>query len=294
MGRHLVTLLSDLHLSAKRGYAVPGFDACAAAIRSLSPDLAVVAGDLVLDDPDDDDDRAFAHGLIERLGPAHAVVPGNHDVGDNVPEPWMGQAITQERLDAWLALHGDDRFSIDIGAWRLVGIDVQLLDTGLSREEEQWTWIAEVARDAGRRPIALVTHKPLVWRSESDPDGPNHLTRGTRERLFSALGGARVGLFLSGHLHQHRMQTLRSVPAIWAPSAALIGRDHGFGVHSEPQPGLLLLTFEDEEVAVAVLRPDAGGGVDAAALMKRHGPPRGWPAMPDAHTAAQETEEGWR
>src|SRR5689334_7658922 len=78
-----VTQLSDTHLSASRPWSVPNFEAVVRHVEAHPPDLVVNTGDLVLDDPDDDDDAAYAQELHGSIGPAVLVIPGNHDVGDN-------------------------------------------------------------------------------------------------------------------------------------------------------------------------------------------------------------------
>lgn len=274
-----MAVLADLHLSRGRAYAFPGFLACAAAAREAGASLTLVAGDLMLDDPDDAEDRAFARAAMEYLGDWHAV-PGNHDMGDNVPAPWMDQHATPERHAAWLSTFGTDRFLRDVGDWRLIGLNSQILGTGWSAEAAQWEWLAAAAADAGRRRICLVMHKPMHWHGGDEPDGPNHMTKAMRARLAAALGGARLGLVVSGHLHQYRTSLFDGVPHVWAPSTGFIGRDHGLGAFGDRRPGLLLLGFEADTVAIAVQHATGARGVDAIGLIAVHGPGRSWPARP--------------
>ena len=53
---------------------------------------------------------------------------------------------------AYLGVMGADRFVQDIGEWRLIGINSQLLGCGLPAEAEQHDWLAETI--ATNRPSA--------------------------------------------------------------------------------------------------------------------------------------------
>ncbi len=47
-----LTQISDTHLSAKRAWSVPNFEAVARHLADNRPNLVVNTGDIVLDDPD--------------------------------------------------------------------------------------------------------------------------------------------------------------------------------------------------------------------------------------------------
>jgi 3',5'-cyclic AMP phosphodiesterase CpdA len=89
--------ISDPHLSAARGYGVANFDAAVVAANASRPDLVVASGDLVLDDPDDRADQDFARSRFDRLTTRWRALPGNHDIGDTPPDPWMGDVVTDDR-----------------------------------------------------------------------------------------------------------------------------------------------------------------------------------------------------
>ena len=75
-----VVQISDTHLSARAG-APPEWAALVRWLTDDPPDLVVHSGDIVLEDPDDDADRAFAAELMAALPCPWVVIPGNHDVG---------------------------------------------------------------------------------------------------------------------------------------------------------------------------------------------------------------------
>src|SRR5882762_702955 len=136
MTRHHVIQVSDLHLSAARAYNQPGWEACLAHIAAERPDLVVATGDLVLDDPDLDADHAFAHRELARIAAPWLALPGNHDIGDANPAPYMGQHLDPRRLQRYLHVHGADRWTRELGAWRLIGINAMLPGSDLAAEAE--------------------------------------------------------------------------------------------------------------------------------------------------------------
>ncbi|MDQ0472667.1 metallophosphoesterase family protein [Labrys wisconsinensis] len=282
MTRSVLALISDPHLSGRRAYAQPAWDHLRGTLAELAPAAVVLAGDLVLDDCDDADDRAFAAEAVHALAPTVLAVPGNHDVGDNVAEPWMEQAVTSARVEAYRAAHGHDRFATDLAGWRIIGLNAQLFDTGLPGEGEQWSWLEEAARDAGRRPIALVLHKPFAIWSRSEADQPNLVCRAARSRLAAAIGPARLQLVVSGHLHHHRTLVLDGTTHVWLPSATMIGRaSHGLVPFAQRGPGYLALALDGEDASFALVATPPELAVDPERLAERFGEaPRTWPERP--------------
>jgi hypothetical protein len=109
--------------------------------------------------------------------------------------------VSAARLAGWRASFGADRFALPLGEWSLIGVNAQLLGTGLPEEAEAWAWLEEVVQEADGRPVALFTHKPLFWRGPADGDDGNHWPSACRERLRGMLGRGRLRLAVSGHLH---------------------------------------------------------------------------------------------
>ncbi|HEY2430428.1 MAG TPA: metallophosphoesterase, partial [Acidimicrobiales bacterium] len=195
--------VSDPHLSARRAYGVANFDAVARAVRADPPDLVVGTGDLALDDADDADDRRFARSRFGTLAAPWRVLPGNHDIGDTLPDPWMDQPITPERRRRWVDAWGPDWWMEEAEGWVLIGLDSLLFASDSPAEEEQWAWLAATAEAAGDRPVMLLVHKPLCARDLDEPDvNQTVVTPEGRRRLREALGPARVRLVASGHVHQ--------------------------------------------------------------------------------------------
>jgi len=87
-------------------------------------------------------------------------MPGNHDVGDEPPGQDPDQIVDADRLARWDSYFATDRWALDAGGWRLLGVNAQPFGSSLAREHAQIQWLDEHVNTAGR-PIALFLHKPL-------------------------------------------------------------------------------------------------------------------------------------
>jgi 3',5'-cyclic AMP phosphodiesterase CpdA len=246
-GPRRVVQISDTHLSQRRAYGVLNVLAALRCLAADPPDLVVHTGDVVADDPDDEEERAFAAGILATIPVPLYAIPGNHDVGG-----FIGEEPTAERLAAWRSTWGPDTFCIDLGPWRLVGANVYRLG-----EPEHDAWLqAALATD---HPIALFIHQPVCLVHPDQPDdGDWSLAPELRRPLLAAMDGQPVRLVASGHLHRYRAGTLPGgIATVWCPAASFLGttRDDsryvvGFVEH---------LLHDDGTVSHRLVRPD---GVD--------------------------------
>ncbi len=274
-----VTQISDTHLSPKRPWAVPNFEAVLGHLARRRPDLVINTGDLVLDDPDDDEDIAFAYDLHQTIREPWLVIPGNHDVGDNGREPWQGQPPTEARLQAFVERWGADRFSVDIDGWRLIGCNDLLVGTGLAAEEEQEAWLRQHLHGAER--VALFIHKPICLTDPGADDGlGGPLELPERGRFWEIIEGSAVRVVASGHLHRFRLGTLPGgIRAVWAPTTAFLGREREDG--AVRHAGVVEYDFGADEVQVSLAVPDGIRDFDVEHLMETYGSLRYVPAELD-------------
>ncbi len=221
--------VSDLHLGASQEHHLDNWRKVLAWVARERPDMVVVNGDLVMDDPDADVDHAFARTQIGRLGVPVRILPGNHDVGDNVVLGKMPQRVNAERIARYRRHHGTDRFSFAAAGWGFVGVNAQLFGSGgLAEETDQWSFIAHSLAEHSGKPIALFIHKPLFLDhpSESDSTDPSVsqscLDRISRTRLLELCRTHGVKLISCGHKHQTRAFSLDGIYHLWAPSTACV------------------------------------------------------------------------
>jgi hypothetical protein len=160
-----------------------------------------------------------------------------------------------------------DRWTLDVGDWRLVGVNAQLFGSGLPREQAQDQWLDEQLKTAGR-PTALFLHKPLFLdHPDDDAVTISCMVPSARRRLLDRLNQSDVRLVVSGHVHQHRDRIVGDIRHLWVPAVAFAGpQAHG----GDPSCGVTVLEFSRDNVEVTVERPQGLISHDLAAI-KQHG-----------------------
>jgi 3',5'-cyclic AMP phosphodiesterase CpdA len=280
MSRHHVIQISDLHLSGERAYNHRGWRACLDHIGRERPDFVAVTGDLVLDDPDHGPDHAFVRSELDRIPVPWSALPGNHDVGDTNPEPYMGQHFDPDRHRRYLDHFGQDRWLRELDRWLLIGLNAQLLGSDTPAEAEQSAWLADVLAADRARPTALFLHKPLCVSSlkeASNPD-PCVIAEG-RDRLLQIIAGVGVRLIASGHNHHYRTLSVGALTMVWAPSTAQI-----FHMPRQfralPCPGAVHYWFDGEDVEFGLVVPPGLVVNDVTPLIGEYGAMRHAPPLP--------------
>jgi 3',5'-cyclic AMP phosphodiesterase CpdA len=215
-----VVVVSDSHLSPQADEAESNWSAVVRHVDDVRPDLVVHVGDLSLDGQHDLNDLLHARRELDRLGARWVAVPGNHDIGDN---PVLGddpdEAVTEDRRSRWIERVGDDYWAVELGGWRLLGLDAQLFGSGLDSEAEQWDFLsAELARSP--RTI-LISHKPVTAAEAELATAPpyRYVPAPGRDRLAERLDGGGVEVVVSGHVHQYRSFRYGSQQHVWAPTS---------------------------------------------------------------------------
>lgn len=226
---------SDLHIgrasgSERHARGRSGWARFRRFVDATRPDLVVVSGDIVVDDPDDVADLREARTLIGELAVPFVVVPGNHDVGDHpsrdgLPADWHGKSVSASRVSRWEAEWGRSYWLRDLGGWRMVGLNSQLFGSGLECEHLQWSWLEHEALPMDlRRPTIVVAHESLHLRPEHTgvtercDDSWMSLPRESSERLADLFRRRPVRLVSSGHTHRHLEWTIDGIKQVTAPS----------------------------------------------------------------------------
>lgn len=251
-----VVQISDTHLSHVRAYGQANYDAVVRWLNDDPPELVIHTGDIVADDPFDDDERAHAVEQLRRIHAPLVVIPGNHDVGDfDGPERVANRSLTAFR-SAW----GHDRFAVDVEHWRLIGLNVFLLGSRSADEADQIEWLHAQTADANL--VALFLHEPLtplaIGSGWTLPPEANLA-------LLGALAGVEPRFVASGHLHRYRTAVAPDGTAtIWCPATSLLGRDWCDG--SLRSVGVVEYRFDGDTVSYGFVRPPGMVDVEFEAL----------------------------
>jgi 3',5'-cyclic AMP phosphodiesterase CpdA len=191
--------------------------------RVLRPDLVVHSGDVVGLDPDDDADRSAAVAILTELKAPMLVVPGNHDVGSPDPEPWMGLGVTGARVAEHNSVFGHVPFLERVGHWGLIGLNSEIIDSGLPEEHAQWAWLEDTLGSPEGPPLILFMHRPMWNHRPTRAPDENTISEAARERLLVLPGAARIRGVGSGHLHWYRTLQRPELLEVWCPATSMLG-----------------------------------------------------------------------
>ncbi|WP_187829914.1 metallophosphoesterase family protein [Siccirubricoccus phaeus] len=247
---------SDTHLGAPTPLFRGNFERLAAALATSPPDVLVASGDVSLDGADREADFALTADCYRRLPGKVLCVPGNHDVGDH-PDRAPRQPVNAERLARFRHYMGEDVWAMDREGWRLLGLNSQVMGSGLPEEAAQLDFIAAQLDSLGDRLLAVFLHKPFFIADPADPIFDYwSVPPFARAALAPLYEHKALRLIGSGHLHLHHAQRRGAATLAWAPSVAFI-------VAPEEQPdlpgerpcGWLLHRFGPDAVETELVAP---------------------------------------
>jgi 3',5'-cyclic AMP phosphodiesterase CpdA len=253
---HIVQV-SDTHLSRSRAYFQDNWEVFLDCMRTERPDFIFVTGDMCLNGPKDPEDLAYARTQMERLPAPWRAIPGNHDIGDVPPDPRLKGPITTARRTRYRRQFGPDFWVEDLGVWRFIGLNAQLMDSGLAAEKPQMALLRDALQEADGRAIALLIHKPLFHRS-ADETGRSlsALWPRSRKRLLSLCKQYRVKLVASGHRHCYRSTRHGTTRLVWAPATSFIDTRKGAeGVRTTRRVGYIRYQFNKSDFSHELVEP---------------------------------------
>jgi 3',5'-cyclic AMP phosphodiesterase CpdA len=262
-----LTQISDSHLSRRLPAFTENFHRVSEHIDATRPDLVLNSGDLGFDGFAHPSDLEFAKAQHDALSVNCRYLPGNHDIGDNptlvgAPPP---KRTSEEMRQGFRSTFGEDWWRFDAAGWCFIGLNSQVMNTGLGCDEEQFDWLAaELSRLKGQ-PLALFLHKPLFLNTPDDPElaesAIRYVPQPARRRLIDMLAAVDWRLVGAGHLHQRRDFSFGHTRHIWAPSTGFIlasnERQPLMGIK---ETGLVEYVFQPDSFEVRHIR--APGQVD--------------------------------
>src|SRR5262249_23657299 len=205
-------LVSDTHLSLSGPHAQANWEAVLRHVSVAAPDAVIHLGDLTQDGAHDPDHLDFGRRQLDRLPVPWHAVPGNHDIGDNpLPGARPDSMVDTSRHQRWLDLVGTDQWSLTTDGWILLGINAQLLGSGLGAEARHGSWLEDtLSQRRGGQRIALIAHKPVAADDAEISTAPAYRfwPEPARHRLGGVLAGSPLALVATGHVHQFRMLRL--------------------------------------------------------------------------------------
>jgi hypothetical protein len=107
--------------------------------------------------------------------------------------------------------------------------------------------------------VALLTHKPLQAADEAElAAAPPYrfVPIETQRRLAGLLDHVRLGLVLSGHVHQYRVLLHRGTPHVWAPTTWAVLSDESQTRYGDKRCGAVALEFGGPDVQYRLVEPE--------------------------------------
>lgn len=254
-----IAILTDSHLAPSASTCNANWRAVREYVARSACDLTMHLGDITLDAASDSSQLEAARAMCERWPTSFQFLPGNHDIGDNPPGPdYAAEQPLQERLlQRFRVEFGPDYWSTAVDGWFVIGLNAQLFGSDFTLETEQFCWLGERVREAGRRPVALMLHKPLFQNScEDAPPHIRYVPLRPRRRLLNLLAGLDLRIVLSGHVHQYLDRIIDGVRHIWVPSTAFFLPDSIQERVGEKVIGLGLLELSNESYRFDLVCPD--------------------------------------
>lgn len=252
----VILQLSDAHLSPRSDLFRRNIALVRAMAEEVQPDLVVATGDLSLDGAASAEDLALAAALHGAFPGRFLALPGNHDVGSHA-HTMPRQPVDEERLDRFRDHLGMGRGVVDLAGWRVIGLNSEVMGTGLAEEAAQQRFLDRALAGLGDRRIALFLHKPVFVTDRHDPTFDYwSVPPQARAALDPLLDHPSLRLVASGHLHLHRQFTRGGVAFAWAPPLSfVVNPDEQAGLPGERLCGALLHRLEGNSVETTLLVP---------------------------------------
>lgn len=271
--RFRIIQISDAHLGRRRPFFQHNWEVLVELLAEETYDLIVCTGDMSTEGAEFEDELAFASRQFKRLEGPVLFVPGNHDLGNSLPDVRGGESvITAARREAYIRHFGPDFWMRDIGRhWRLIGLNSMLPGSGLEGEAEQQAMIEEAALNSEGRRLMVFKHKPLYMRT-ADEQIPTQgaLYPEHRARLHDALLPAGTTIVCSGHIHDYKTDAWANLEQIWAPSTAFVIDRDGLRnpVHGVRRTGYLTHSLVGAEHSHQFIEPDRFLNIDLGNWMR--------------------------
>ncbi len=249
-----IALVSDSHLSARAPECVSNWHAARCAIEQLAPDVTVHLGDITLDGQVRSEELTFARDLLHAWPTHLRCLPGNHDMGDASGDLPLDARL----LGAYREVFGQDRWMVETGGWKLLGINAQLLGTDSDEESALWDWIDQQTRPTKRHVhTGLFLHRPLFrpLPGENTRKG-RYVCREATERLLDGPLKSTLRLVASGHTHQFHDVSDAGVRHLWIPSTAFVLPDDMQARVGEKVVGIGLIHLNDQEASFDLWCPN--------------------------------------
>ncbi|MEM7293258.1 MAG: metallophosphoesterase [Pseudomonadota bacterium] len=169
--------------------------------------------------------------------PLH-LIPGNHDVGDK-PISWgPAGTVRDDFLNAWTEQFGAHYFYVEYQGIHFLGINAQLVGSGLAMEAEQCDWLEERLNVLNGQRIFLFTHYPPYLESRDEEEHYDNMGHAGRDWLLGLLEQYRIEGLFAGHVHHFWYNKHAQCDCYLLPATSFARQDYSEMFRVSPAPEL--------------------------------------------------------
>lgn len=250
---HSFAVIADTHLNHRDNECNSPFDVNRRAnnrLRHVIEDLnrhelalVIHLGDVVHPVPSMEEQYAESakrfFEQFENLKHPFFLIPGNHDVGDKPIEWGPAGTVRDSFLDAWSDHFGDHFFHHEHQGIHFIGLNAQVIGSGLDMEAEQQQWFEEKLTGLQGKRIFLSSHYPPYLCEQDEPEHYDNLGTKGRDWLLSTLTKYQIEALFCGHVHQFWFHRYEQTACYLLPSTAFTRQDYSemFRINSEEEYG---------------------------------------------------------
>ena len=153
-------------------------------------------------------------------------LPGNHDIGDK-PNDWAPTGeVCEEFVTLWKQHFGAQYFSFQQQGCFFVGMDAQIINSGLACETDQKNWLEHFLETHSTERIFLNLHYPPYLTSPQEPEHYDNLAEPGRSWLLGLLEQYKIEALLAGHVHNFWYYRHAETDCYLLPSTAFVRQDY--------------------------------------------------------------------
>ena len=209
-------------------------------LNQLEPEFVIHLGDLVHPVPESGQayrEAASAYrALVGELRMPIYELPGNHDIGDTPIAGAPASPSTDAMIAKWLDSFGPQYQSFSAFGRRMILINAQLINSGLSDEAVQRQWLENELQQASEQgqPVILYLHHPPYLQSADERPHYDNTNQPGRDWLLALLDSYRVEAVFAGHAHNYWYDRYRQTDYYLAPALSFVRQDYSEMLRAPP------------------------------------------------------------
>ena len=182
------------------------------------------------------DSAAVFHEQVSGLKHPLHIIPGNHDVGDK-PLKWgPAGTVRQSFLDAWQEHFGEHYFKVESSGIVCLGINAQVLGSGLPLEQEQNHWLIQTLDQHRQNRVFLFSHYPPFLHDANEVEHYDNLGEASRSLILELVEKYQIEGVFAGHVHHFWYHNYQGCHCYLLPSTTFTRQDYSEMFHIGPAP----------------------------------------------------------